>query len=118
MKKTIVVLISAAALYGFTGHVTAAPTINTGFNTVELTDGSGDKLVAEYEAFCKRYKAAIASLDKNDPTAMIKLAELAAEQAKLADKIAALDEDDLTPEQLAKINKLNLELTQALQKVK
>lgn len=117
MKKTIVVLISAAALYGFTGHVTAAPTINTGFNTVELTD-DGDKLVAEYEALCKRYKAAVANLDKNDPATMIKLAEVTAELAEFADKVAALDDDYLTPEQQAKFNKLNLELEQVIQKLK
>lgn len=116
MKK-ICMVIAAVAISGLAGQTLAAPVASTDTNIVAFASAAGDKFVANYEAFAKRYKAAIAKVNKNDPMAMVELAKFSEEQAKLSAQASKLQGSDLTPEHMAKIAKLNAEISQALMKL-
>lgn len=82
----------------------------------DVGDSSYDELIDEYEKFYRTYMRFIKKMDKDDPTAMVEYAKLMKQYNDYAAKIEKA-EGNLSSSQLSRLNKINAELMEEMQKI-
>lgn len=82
----------------------------------DVGDSSYDELLDEYEKFYRTYMNFIKKMDKDDPTAMVEYAKLVKQYNDYAAKLEKA-RGKLSTNQLNRLNKINTELLEEMQKI-
>lgn len=90
--------------------------IDTGLAYDDEGDISYDELIDEYERFYRTYIRFLKKMDKDNPTAMIEYAKLFKQYNDYCAKLEKA-KGHLSSNQLSRINKMNIELMEEIQKI-
>lgn len=84
--------------------------------TNEEGDSSYDEFLDEYEKYWRTYMSFIKKMDKDNPTAMIEYAKLLKQYQSLSEKLERI-KGNLSTTQLNRINKMNAELIEQMNRL-